>query len=255
MPVPNAVFDRAPELSASMFRAALALCHLAGRFVPSRRSSDPGDSDSPELAGVETGHWTIPDRTFSRRDIEQAAGLSDTATRTGLKELQKIGWVSIDTEGRAHRYTWALDVPTRRFTQVPTVLLERLPNLPRGTAFDIFWRVLRATWGWTSPAPEGQRGPHVHRRWAPLLVGQLAAACGRLNKSVRQAIRRLHGQWIERARPGETGTAQFRVLPEALHEAPQEAPHEGAPSPVSAATANELPPDRQRPPPFKRDFF
>jgi len=253
MPVPNRVFDRRPELSEAAFRVALAVCHLAARFVPAAQAS-PGDAR----------HWTIPERTFTRRDVDEAAGLSDTATRAALKELEAIGWVSVCTEGRAHRYAWLLDVPTERFTQVPTRLLERLPDLPTGTAFDVLWQVLRATWGWTSPAPEGQSGPRVHRRWAPLSVGQLAAACGRSNKSVRQAIRRLNGQWIERARPGETGAAQFRVLPEALHEAPQEAsqeaphealeepPREGASSPLSGRAANEIPPDRQRnSPPLK----
>jgi len=150
VPIPDAVFAKMPELSDSALRCLLALVHLSFRF-------DPAEST-----------WVRPKRQFSRSDIEEASGLSDQGARNGLSELQSLGWADVDRGGRSHQYQLLLEVPDRRFTYVPTVLLERATlkgtsGIGSGTELRVVLAVLRRTWGWTCRRDDPQSGEPTGR--------------------------------------------------------------------------------------------
>ncbi len=238
VPVPNAVFSKMPSVSDSALRCLLALVHLSFRF-------EPADAE-----WVHSGEW------FLRSDVEAASGLSDQGTRNGLAELQSLGWAAADPAGRSHRFQLGLEVPARRFTYVPTALLEGLSDFESGTELRVVLAVLRGTWGWTRKKPEGN--PHgetnpqsgqprvVHDRWAQLSNRGLAEATGRSETAVTRAAKALQGEWLGRVRPG-SGPYQYRFLPEAI---------EGRNSSFEDG-ANDLPPDRQNsaPPSFNKESF
>jgi hypothetical protein len=227
VPVPDTVFAEMPDLSDAALRSLLALLHLSFRFDPA------------ESTWVHAGDWLL------RRDVEAASGLSDQGTRNGLNELDAAGWIEVDRSGRSHQYQLLTEVPERRFTYLPSSLLEAAPRINSGTELRVVLAVLRQTWGWTSRVPggrggDGRGGPRVvHDRWAALSAGRLRRMTGRSTAAIKTAAQALQGRWIERVRPGH-GAYQYRFLPEAIGDG------SGDPSSFSAATANKLPPDRQR---------
>ncbi|MCS4185033.1 replication protein [Salinibacter ruber] len=238
VPLPNVVFGRMPSVSDSALRCLLALVHLSFRFDPAKDE------------WVHSGEW------FPRSDVEAASGLSDQGTRNGLAELQSLGWAAADQAGRSHRFQLEIEVPARRFTYVPTALLEGLSGFDSGTELRVVLAVLRGTWGWTRNESEGN--PHgentpqsgqprvVHDRWAQLSNRKLAEATGRSETAVTRAAKTLQGEWIERVRPGN-GPHQYRFLPEEI----------GDRSSSFGGGANDLPPDRQNsdPPFFNKESF
>jgi hypothetical protein len=137
VPIPDVVFGRMPSVSDSALRCLLALIHLSFRF-------DPAGAE-----WVHSGEW------FPRSDIEAASGLSDQGTRNGLAELQSLGWVAADPAGRSHRFQLEMKVPVRRFSYVPTALLEGISGFDSGTELRVVLVVLRGTWGWTRNESEG----------------------------------------------------------------------------------------------------
>lgn len=231
VPVPNAVFDRIPELTDSALQCLLGLIHLSFRF-------DPAESS-----------WVCPNRQFSRSEIENVSGLSDQGARNGLSELESLGWARADRSGRSHRHQLLLKVPDRRFTYVPTALLEQASDVGSGTELRVVLAVLRRTWGWTRHRKDPQSGEQsvVHDRWAQLSNRELASATGRSETVVGQAAEALQGEWIERVRPG-SGAYQYRFLPKRVGDHTEET------SSFSTDGANNLPPDRQNsgPPSFSR---
>ena len=227
VPVPNAVFAEMPELSDSALRCLLALIHLSFRF-------DPAQSK-----------WVCPERTFSRSDIEEASGLSDQGVRNGLSELESLRWADVDRSGHSHQHQLLLCVPERRFTYVPTALLEQATlggtsGVSSGTELRVLLAVLRQTWGWTHRQvdPQSGREEPVHDRWAQLSNRKLAQDTGRSKTAVRQATQRLNGEWIQRVRPGN-GPYQYRFLPERTRSQPEEE------ASFSEENANDLTLDRQ----------
>jgi len=234
VPVPNAVFDRMPELSDSALRCLLALVDLSFRFDPA------------------SGEWIHAGDWFTRSDIEGECGLSNQGTRNGLSELESIGWACVDRSGRSHRYQLDLKVPNQRFTYVPTALLEGASGLGSGTELRVVLAVLRKTWGWTCKETDPQSGSlrTVHDRWIQLPNRKLTEATGRSETSVVQATRALQGTWIEQVRPG-SGPYQYRFLPEAIGDGSRD------PDSFSGDNANDLPPHRQKsdPPSFNKESF
>jgi len=223
VPVPNAVFSEMPEMSDSALRGLLALIHLSFRF-------DPAESD-----------WVHSEDGFARSDVEDECGLSSQGTRNGLSELESIGWVRIDRSGRRHRFRLSLEVPTERFTYVPTALLERISDIDSGTELRVALAVLRGSWGWTckETAPQSGSLRTVHDRWVQLSNRKLAEKTGRSETAVTEATKASQGQWIERVRPG-SGPHQYRFLPEAVGD------ESGAPDSFCETTSNNLTPDRQK---------
>jgi hypothetical protein len=231
VPVPDAVFAKMPELSDSALRCLLALVHLSFRF-------DPAEST-----------WVRPKRQFSRSDIEEASGLSDQGARNGLSELESLGWADVDRGGRSHQYQLLLEVPDRRFTYVPTVLLERATlkgtsGIGSGTELRVVLAVLRRTWGWTCRRDDPQSGEQsvVHDRWAQFSNEALADATGRSETAVGQAAQSLQGEWTQRVRPGN-GPYQYRFSPERTQDHLRDRPEDN--TSVSDENANDLTPDRQ----------
>jgi hypothetical protein len=211
-----------PSLSDAALRSLLSLLHLSFRFDP------------------ESSRWVHPGDWFERSDIEQASGLSDQGTRNGLDELEEEGWADVDRTGRSHHYRLLAEVPDRRYTQVPTALLESASTIDAGTQLRIILAVLRRTWGWTMKIRDPKTGrPRIeHDRWTQISSAALAGATGRSKTAVSTAVKALQGQWIERVRPGD-GAYQYRFLPEAIGDG------SGDPSSFSGGNANEIPPDRQ----------
>ncbi|WP_103017700.1 hypothetical protein [Salinibacter ruber] len=261
VPIPNAVFGRMPEMSDSALRCLLALIHLSFRFDPAE------------------GEWTSAEGWLSRSDVEAASGLSGQGTRNGLSELESIGWACVDRSGRSYHYQLALGVPTARFTQVPTALLDKLPALDTGTDLRVVLAVLRGTWGWTSKEMDPQSGTlqAVHDRWTELSSRALAKMTGRSKTAVTRAAKALQGTWIGRVRP-ESGACRYRFLPEAVGDTPgssfeskgsleNERSSESERSSGSGRSedsesfcrgdANDLTPDRQNsdPPSFHKESF
>ncbi|MCS4103168.1 replication protein [Salinibacter ruber] len=244
VPVPNAVFSKMPEVSDSALRCLLALVHLSFRFDPAE------------------GEWTSAEDWLSRSDIEAASGLSGQGTRNGLSELESIGWARADRSGRSYHYQLAMSVPTARFTQVPTALLDRLPALDTGAGLRVVLAVLRGTWGWTSKEMDPQSGTLqvVHDRWTELSSQALAKMTGRSKTAVTRAAKALQGTWIGRVRPGN-GACKYRFLPEAVGDASSSS-STGSSSENSRDSdsfcrgdANDLTPDRQNsdPPSFSKE--
>ncbi|MCS3827540.1 hypothetical protein GGP85_003010 [Salinibacter ruber] len=223
-------------MSDSALQCLLALIHLSFRFDPAE------------------GKWTCTEDWLSRSDIEAASGLSDQGTRNGLSELESIGWARADRSGRSYHYQLALGVPTARFTQVPTALLDKLSTFDAGAGLRVVLAVLRGTWGWTSKEMDPQSGTlqAVHDRWTELPSRALAKMTGRSKTAVTRAAQALQGEWLGRVRPGN-GPYQYRFLPEAIGDDPSEEPTSRSSS--FGGGANDLPPDRQNsdPPPFNRE--
>ncbi len=238
MPVPNAVFGRMPEMSDSALRCLLALIHLSFRFDPAE------------------GEWTSAGGWLSRSDVEATSGLSGQGTRNGLSELESVGWARADHGGRSYHYQLALGVPTARFTQVPTALLEELPTFDTGTDLRVVLAVLRGTWGWTSKEMDPESGTlqAVHDRWTELSSRALAKMTGRSKTAVTRAAKALQGTWIGRVRP-ENGACKYRFLPEAVGDASSRSSSSSSTGSSSensrdsdsfcAGDANDLTPDRQ----------
>lgn len=219
VPVPDRVFGEIPTLPDAALKALLALIGRSFRFDP------------------EASSWTNPRDWFARRPLEEASGLSDEGTRSGLAELEERGWAEVDRSGPGYRYRLVVDVPEACYTYVPSALLTSVGALPSSAALRVLMATLRRTWGWThsphggarsgesgaqsasTPAGEGQAkglaseeaaGP-VHQRWAEISVPTLAAATGRSAPSVRQAARTLAKEgWIHRVRFGQ-GAYHYRV--------------------------------------------
>jgi hypothetical protein len=212
--VPDQVFEEIPEMSDAALKALLALIGRSFRFDP------------------EASSWTNPRDWFARRPLEEASGLSDEGTRSGLAELEERGWADVDRSAQGYRYRLATDVPEARYTYVPSALLTSVGELPSGAALRVLMATLRRTWGWTQASPHGgtcsgesgaqgastsagegrpkgstsedAAGP-VHQRWAKISVPTLAAATGRSAPSVRQAARVLAKEgWIHRVRFGQS---------------------------------------------------
>jgi len=207
VPVPNRLFEAMPSLSNSALRCLLGLIRLSFRFDP------------------EAGQWVHSGDAFRRAAVQEACGLSDEGTRQGLTELEAEGWVCACRDGKAHEHRLSAEVPERRFTYVPTALLEevgKMPtgSLPSGTALRVALAVLHRTWGWTRSAEEvdsdrilasgrlqeSQGGPpSVHRRWARLSTSDLSRLTGRSESAVKSALSKLDGSpesgWIGRCRP------------------------------------------------------
>jgi len=236
LPVPNEVFGQMPEMSDAALRCLLALIHQSFRFDP------------------EASAWTCPGKSFSRRDIESATGLSDQGARNGLGDLEEAGWVDVDRSGRGYRYALRMVVPTTKYTYVPTTLLEKASELQSTTALRAVLAVLRETWGWTSKENRSgeKRSTTVHKRWAEISTSRLSRLTGRSEPALREATSALEGEWISRVQPGQ-GAYLYRLLPggfgpksetaceeENLEESRPEKP------PSSPPTPNESTPDRQR---------
>lgn len=222
VPVPNAFFDRMPGLSDSALRCLLTLIHLSYRF-------DPAEDK-----------WSHPGDWFTRSDIEEASGLSSQGTRNGLSDLESVRWVSVDRSGRSHQYQLTIEVPSRRFTYVPTALLEQASGIDSGTDLRVALAVLRGTWGWTykETGPKIGSVRTVHDRWARLSNRELTTATGRSETAVGEA-KALQGEWIERVRPG-SGPYQYRFLPEAVGDG------SGDEDSFCGPTSNDLAPDRHK---------
>ncbi len=251
VPVPNAVFGRMPEMSDSALRCLLALIHLSFRFDPAE------------------GEWTSAEGWLSRGDVEAASGLSDQGTRNGLSQLESIGWARADRSGRSYHYQLALGVPTARFTQVPTALLDKLPALDTGAGLRVVLAVLRGTWGWTSKEMDPQSGAlqAVHDRWTELPSQALAKMTGRSKTAVTRAAKALQGTWIGRVRPGN-GACKYRFLTEAVGDASSRSSSSNSSGSSSGSSsensrdsdsfcrgdANDLTPNRQNsdPPSFSK---
>jgi hypothetical protein len=236
LPVPNEVFGQMPEMSDAALRCLLALIHQSFRFDP------------------ESSTWTCSGESFSRREIERKTSLSDQGTRNGLASLEEAGWVNVDRSGRGYRYALRMEVPTQRYTYVPTTLLEKDSELPSTTALRAVLVVLRATWGWTSKEDDSDenRSKTVHRRWVEISTSRLSRLTGRSEPALREAIRALEGEWISRAQPSR-GAYLYRLLPDALGPESEPACKEGSPEENRSEKLsskpripNEVTPDRQQ---------
>jgi hypothetical protein len=226
-----------PRLSDAALRCLLALIQKSFRFDP------------------EASTWMCPERSFSRQEVETATGLSDQGTRNGLESLEKAGLTQVDRSGRSYSYTLRMGVPSRRYTYVPTALLEKASDLPSATALRALLAVLRATWGWTSKeqrsgetASQTAQKQTVHQRWAELPTSTLSGLTGCSEPALREAIGALEGEWIARVQPGH-GAYLYRILPGAFE--PAEEAADGAESRSKKPSSNpllpnEITPDRQR---------
>jgi hypothetical protein len=238
VPIPDRIFSEMPEMTDSALRALLGMIRLSFRFEP------------------EKGSWVTPERSFTRSEIESESGLSCQGTRNGLKELSEAGYVSSNKAGRTYEHKLEIEVPTSRYTYVPTALLEVASGLG-GTELRLVLAVIRTTWGWTSETENVEEGPPAHRRWARLSTSELAQRTGRSRTAVKEAAAALQGQLLERLRPNG-GTYHYRFLPEAI--APQIGAEDASAPPsesgavrvrtkkqaaVSVEIANDLTPDRQ----------
>ncbi|WP_251963166.1 hypothetical protein [Salinibacter ruber] len=221
IPVRDAVFREIPELSDVALRSLLALIHLSHRYDPAEES------------------WIHTEEWLSRSEIEEAAGISSQGTRDGLEELEASGWARANREGRSYSYQLLLEVPDRRYTYLPTELLEKTSEL--GSAqLRVLLVVLRGTWGWTEDKQKPEGGHEtVHARWTGLSTQDLSDATGRSETAVKRAIKALEGEWVERARPS-SGAYHYRFLPEAVSESSREN------SSSSKGTSKNLTPHRQK---------
>jgi hypothetical protein len=232
IPVRDAFFRKMPGLSDVALRSLLSLIHLSHRYDPAEES------------------WIHTEGLFSRSEIQKEAGVSSQGTRDGLNELVAEGWARADREGRSYSYQLLLEVPNRRYTYIPTELLEKLDGLS-STELRVALTVLRKTWGWTETKEKPEGGHEtVHARWTGLSNGDLSDATGRSETAVKRATKALQGEWIERIRPGP-GAYQYRFLPEAV------ADHSGESSSSSEDNAKNLTPHRQKsdPPSSYRESF
>ncbi len=201
MPVPNRVFSRMPRLTDSALRCLLALIGKSWRFDP------------------EASTWTDTGKSLRRAAVQEATGLSSQGTRNGLSRLGEIGWVERSRPGRAYRYRLALEVPTRRFTYLPSGLPGKAASFESATALRTLLAIFRATWGWAfrKKDPDTGRSDTFHKRWAQLSIPELAEKTGHSTTALRQAARRLEGTYVERARPeGPGGASRYRIRPEAF---------------------------------------
>ena len=250
MPVPDRVFSEMPRLSDAALRCLLSLIQKSFRFDP------------------EASTWTCPERSFSRQEIETATGLSSQGTRNGLEGLEEAGWAQVDRSGRSYSYALRMEVPTERYTYVPTTLLEKTSDLPSATALRALLAVLRATWGWTSKEQRSgetasqtaqKQETHeqtVHQRWAKLPTNTLSGLTGRSEPTLREALGALEGEWIARVQPGH-GAYLYRILPGAFEPAEEAADgEESRPKKPSSnpPTTNEIAPPspkKPRPPSYR----
>lgn len=242
IPICDSVFAAMPAWSDAALQSLLALLHLSFRFDPAE------------------GTWVCPDRSFSRRDIQTVADLSPQGTRDGLAELEAEGWIATERTGRDHQHRLLLKVPDRRYTYVPTALLESMDALGSATELRIVLAVLRGTWGWTqTQADEHGRPQTVHNRWTQMSTAALAEATGRSTAAVKSAAKTIQGRWIERVRPGRQAY-QYRFVPAAIGDGSGDPTSVSEPvsAPVSGDTAHESPPDRTRSDPsssIKENFY
>lgn len=221
IPVRDTFFREIPELSDVALRSLLALIHLSHRYDPAEES------------------WIHTEGWFSRSEIEEAAGVSSQGTRDGLEELEASGWARTDREGRSYSYQLLLEVPDRRYTYLPTELLEKTSRL--GSAeLRVLLVVLRKTWGWTETKQKPEGGDEtVHARWTEASTQDLSDTTGRSETAVKGAAKALEGEWIERARPS-SGAYQYRFLPEVVSESSRDN------SSSSEDTSKNLTPHRQK---------
>ncbi|PQJ26721.1 hypothetical protein BSZ35_19210 [Salinibacter sp. 10B] len=244
LPLPDALIAEMPEMTDSALRAILALIRLSFRF-------DPNEGRN--------GRWVCPDRTFSRAGIQEACGLSGQGVRNGLGELEEAGYVTIDRSGRSYEHALEIAVPERRFTYVPTALLETASSLS-GTELRFVLAVLRATWGWTTDSTEENEMPK-HQRWAQLSMAALARLTGRSETAVKEAARCLNGTWFQRRRPTH-GAYYYRFRTDVLTTESDPDRETSTPEKLavkqkrtavfSMGIPNDLAPDRQRSAPPRR---
>jgi hypothetical protein len=221
-------------LTDAALHSLLALIRLSWRFDP------------------EGGTWVHTGKSLTRADIEEACGLSGQGTRQGLSDLETSGWVEVDRLGRSYQYKLTLGVPSRRYTYLPTGLLEEASSFASTTALRVLLVVFRKTWGWTEAQTDSETGDRraVHKRWARASKADLTQTTGRSETAIGQAIEALEGSWISRRRP-DPGAHLYRVRKEALR--PERGHEEETPK---TCASNEMPPYRQRsdPPSFNREF-
>lgn len=206
VPVPNRLFAEIPHRSDAALRCLLAMIHRSWRFDPEKEA------------------WGHKGEAFSRAEIQGDAGLSDQGARNGLAELEEAGWTEVDRSGKAHRHQLKVGVPSRRYTYLPTRLLEETERLPSGTALRALLAIFRATWGWTQGLgyfPDENRSGVSHRRWARLSKRDLARRTGRSENAVRTALSALEGKWVGTARP-DRGACAYRVIGGAFVPQPSE---------------------------------
>jgi hypothetical protein len=238
-----------PDMSDSALRCLLGVIHLSFRLDPN------------------ADEWTHSGDWFSRSDVESECGLSSQGARNGLDQLESIGWMRVDRSSRSHQYRLRLEVPTRRFTYIPTTLLEDAGKIDSGTELRVVLAVLRGTWGWTQKETDPQSGSLrvAHDRWTQLANGELATVTGRSETAVGEAAAALQGKWIERVRPGN-GPHQYRFLPDATVSSPGDedaldanSRDDGSCDDGSScgSTSNNLTPDRQKSgtPTFNKESF
>ena len=232
IPVRDAFFREMPSLSDVALHSLLSLIHLSHRYDPAEES------------------WIHTEGWFSRSEIQEEAGVSSQGTRDGLEELVAEGWARVDCEGRSHSYQLLLEVPNRRYTYIPTELLERIDELG-SMELRVALVVLRKTWGWTetkeTETKEKPEGGHetVHVRWTEASTQDLSDATGRSETAVKRAAKGLENRWIERVRPSPSGPYIYRFLPEAVADGSgEEATHSEETS--SEETSKNLTPHRQK---------
>ncbi|MCS3685822.1 hypothetical protein GGP76_003202 [Salinibacter ruber] len=235
VPVPDRVFAQMSGLTDAALHCLLALIRLSWRFDP------------------EGGTWVHTGKSITRADIEEACGLSGQGTRQGLSDLEERGWAEVDRSGRSYQYRLTLGVPSRRYTYLPTGLLEEASSFSSTTALRVLLVVFRKTWGWTEAQTDPDTGEPraVHKRWTRASKADFTQATGRSETAIGQAIEALEGCWISRKRP-DPGAHFYRVRKEALR------PERGHQEETSKTYAsNEMPPHRQRsdPPTSYRESY
>jgi hypothetical protein len=144
-----------------------------------------------------------------------------------------------------------MEVPDRKFTYLPTALLEEAGTIG-GTGLRVILVVLRKTWGWTDTIrdPDTGNSSTVHVRWAEISTKTLSEDTGRCETSVKQSVGQLQGEWIERICAGSY-PYQYRFLPEAVGADPN------TESSFSGDSPNDLTPDPQQtdPPSYSIESF
>jgi len=230
IPARDAFFREMPSLSDVALRSLLSLIHLSHRYDPAEE------------------RWIHTERWLSRNEIQEAAGVSSQGTRDGLNELVAEGWARMDREGRSHSYQLLLEVPDRRYTYIPTELLEKLDELG-SMELRVALVVLRNTWGWTETKEKPEGGHEtVHVRWTGLSNQDLSDATGRSETAVKRAAKGLENRWIKRVRPSPSEPYNYRFLPEAVtdHSGEKATPSEGTSKNLTPHRQNSAPPSSYR---------
>ena len=226
VPVPDRVFAKMSGLSDAALRCLLGLIHRSWRFDP------------------EKGSWIHSEKWHTRADVQEETGLSDQGTRGGLSDLEKKSWAEVDRSGRSYRYRLRMEVPTQRYTYLPTTLFEKVRGMDSTTALRVLLAIFRKTWGWTDVETDPETGGSqaVHKRWARASKADLAAITGHSDTAIGQAIGSLEGTWLNRSRP-DAGAHLYRVLPEKLGPKEEKGREE---EPSNPPTANAVTPHRQQ---------